>query len=178
MTETRSPWRAYLQLMRVPNVFTAVADVTMGFLFVSYRLERWPTYLMLVLASASLYLAGMVLNDVFDVEQDRRERPARPIPSGRVPIGPARRLGFALLASGVVSGWAAGLLGEVAEPWRVGGVATLLALLVVWYDATLKRTPFGPLAMGGCRLLNVLLGMTAARRCLVTPSGLASTRRS
>jgi hypothetical protein len=29
------------------------------------------------------------------------------------------------------------------------------------YDSWLKRTPIGPLAMGGCRFLNVMLGMNA-----------------
>jgi 4-hydroxybenzoate polyprenyltransferase len=33
---------------------------------------------------------------------------------------------------------------------------------VVLYDAVLKRTPLGPPAMGACRMLNVLLGMSAA----------------
>ena len=33
---------------------------------------------------------------------------------------------------------------------------------VVLYDGLLKRTPFGPLGMGACRLLNVLLGMSLA----------------
>jgi 4-hydroxybenzoate polyprenyltransferase len=35
-------------------------------------------------------------------------------------------------------------------------------VLIVSYDAVLKRTWLGPLAMGGCRALNVLLGMAAA----------------
>ena len=37
----------------------------------------------------------------------------------------------------------------------------VLALLIYAYDCILKRTP-GPLAMGGCRFLNVLLGMSAS----------------
>ena len=41
-------------------------------------------------------------------------------------------------------------------------IATLLAVIVVLYDAVLKRTFVGPLAMGSCRLLNVLLGMSVA----------------
>jgi 4-hydroxybenzoate polyprenyltransferase len=45
-----------------------------------------------------------------------------------------------------------------------GIVATLLALCVVLYDALLKPTPLGPLAMGSCRALNVMLGMSLAMR--------------
>ena len=44
---------------------------------------------------------------------------------------------------------------------RPGVVAALLAAAILFYDAWLKRTPLGPLAMGACRMLNVLLGMSA-----------------
>jgi hypothetical protein len=44
----------YLRLFRLPNVFTAMADVTMGFLFVQMRLHPWPVYAVLVLASVGL----------------------------------------------------------------------------------------------------------------------------
>ena len=43
-----------------------------------------------------------------------------------------------------------------------GLVASGLAALILAYDAWLKSTILAPLAMGGCRLLNVLLGMTGA----------------
>ena len=67
----------YLQLFRAPNVFTAIADVAMGFLVVSRSLEAWGEFLLLAVASAALYTAGMVLNDVFDFEVDQRQRPHR-----------------------------------------------------------------------------------------------------
>jgi 4-hydroxybenzoate polyprenyltransferase len=43
-----------------------------------------------------------------------------------------------------------------------GLVGSLLAGCAVLYDGFLKPTPLGPVAMGGCRVLNVLLGMSAA----------------
>ena len=164
MPENSATVYDYLRLFRLPNVFTALADVTMGFLFVHAGPKPAGVYLCLSAASALLYTAGMVLNDVWDVEQDRRERSSRPIASGRIAVRQARRVGFGLLLSGMVLGWAAGYLPlvEAEMRWRGGLVATLLALLVVLYDVLLKRTPLGPLAMGGCRLLNVLLGMSIA----------------
>jgi 4-hydroxybenzoate polyprenyltransferase len=106
----------------------------------------------------------MVLNDVFDIEQDRAERPQRPLPSGRISYAFARSLGFGMLLVGLLSGVIAGLLpsSEPVLTWRPGAVAGLLALCIVGYDAWLKRTPWGPVAMGGCRFLNVLLGMSVA----------------
>lgn len=41
---------------------------------------------LLIAASAALYLAGMVLNNVFDIELDRDEQPYRPLPSGRISL--------------------------------------------------------------------------------------------
>lgn len=152
-------FQAYLELLRLPNLFTAAADVVMGFLVTHELIESQEGWLLGMLAAASmlLYAGGVVLNDVFDFQVDAEERPARPLPSGRVSLDAARRLGWTLLLVGVALGWGAGLLNQGVWP---GAVASLLAACVVLYDGFLKRTPFGPLGMGACRALNVLLGMS------------------
>lgn len=174
---------AYLQLLRLPNLFTAVADVAMGFLFVQaawFRdvgipltnqlrpIDKWMLGL-LAAASVMLYAAGVVLNDVFDVELDRQERPERPLPSGRVRLGTARTIGWGLLFGGAVVSWLVCVLAprfwrplEVQSilQFRPGVAGTLLAVTIVLYNAILKRTVTGPIGMGACRMLNVLLGMS------------------
>ncbi|HMC10603.1 MAG TPA: UbiA family prenyltransferase [Pirellulaceae bacterium] len=162
-----SPWLPYLRLMRLPNVFTAMADIAMGYLFVHHASTlpaNWPVLAVLIAASSLIYTAGMVLNDVYDIEVDRQERPFRPLPSGQISLGFALRLGYLLLICGVLLGTAAGWLeeGNKASHWRSGIVAVVLALAVIAYDAWLKHTPLGPLGMGLCRMLNALLGMSAA----------------
>jgi 4-hydroxybenzoate polyprenyltransferase len=156
--------RPFAQLVRLPNVFTALADIALAAL-ATHALKvpaQWPAFLLLCLASACLYCGGMVWNDFFDVEQDKRERPFRPIPSGRVPRRTAALLGAALLAAGVafaaISGWAHG------EGYRSAAavVAVVLVGAILLYDGWLKRTWAGPVAMGTCRFLNVLLGLTVA----------------
>lgn len=155
--------RTYLQLLRGPNVFTAFADVLVGYFVTHEVLEPSLALFALLAASGCLYLAGMVLNDVFDRDVDAAERPARPIPSGRVALGTARRLGWGLLVGGVLSAGASCFFAraESFTYWPIV-VAAALAALIVGYNVYLKRTPLGPLAMGGCRALNVLLGMSAA----------------
>jgi 4-hydroxybenzoate polyprenyltransferase len=113
---------------------------------------------LLLLASACLYSGGMVWNDLFDVEQDRQERPFRPLPSGRVRPREALRLGAGLLAAGVLL---AGLAGWLESPgrWTPFVLALLLSAAILLYDGWLKRTWAGPLGMGACRFLNVLLGL-------------------
>jgi len=160
-----SAFHSYLELMRLPNVFTAVADVAMGFLFVQWGGTQWTpapwdfaTLATLIAASSLLYTAGVALNDVFDLELDRQERPERPIPSGRVSLDAARRLGWRLLVLGVATGTGAVFF---TGHLRSGVVAAILATAILLYDAWLKRTPLGPIAMGACRMLNVMLGMSA-----------------
>ncbi len=156
----------YLRLFRLPNVFTAIADVTMGFLFVRGSLDPLSVYLCLVVASSLLYTAGMVLNDVCDFAQDLDERPHRPIPSGQIPVKWATWLGCEMLFVGVGLAWLSGYLitgnDAVAIGWRGGAVATILVACIVLYDAWLKKTPLGPIGMGACRFFNVLLAMSVA----------------
>jgi 4-hydroxybenzoate polyprenyltransferase len=147
-----SALRTYAQLVRLPNLPTALADVCLGALATGALPRRWPHFLLLLLASGCLYCGGMVWNDFFDVEQDKRERPFRPIPSGRVTRRQAGWFGAGLLAAGVV--WAA-LAGAVLL-----GLALVAAILL--YDGWLKRTPAGPVAMGACRFLNVLLAVSVS----------------
>lgn len=153
----------YLQLVRLPNVFLAITDVLMGYLFSHAVLEPGDGSLLglLVVTSVLLYMAGMVLNDAFDADVDAQERPERPIPSGRISRPTARWIGWQFLAIGVITGWLVGIrVGDL----RPGIIASLLAGCVVLYDGFLKRLPIGPLGMGACRMLNVLLGMSLASR--------------
>lgn len=141
---------AYLQLLRLPTVFTAMADIVLGFVLTHRTLEPTSTFASLLLSSCGLYLAGMVFNDVFDRQQDALERAGRPIPSGRVSLSAAIALGTVLMLSGVVTAW----FGNFWSPY----VAISLVIAILSYDAFLKRTPIGPLSMGCCRFLNVMLG--------------------
>jgi len=103
-------------------------------------------------ASALLYMSGMVLNDCFDFNEDNRDRPSRPLPSGRIPIRTAWRLGWILMATGLV---VAGLVG-----FKQLVIALLLSALIILYNAYAKKTLFGTLVMGGCRYMNWLLGLS------------------
>lgn len=152
-----SDLKTLLQLCRLPNVFTAVSNIAGAYLLTHADLADWPTFALLVGSSACLYLAGMVLNDVYDVRQDAEERPFRPIPSGRIDIASARQFGWGLLAAGVL--FAAATSARLHSPAPLV-VAVLLAVCVWLYDGVLKATPAAPLVMGLCRMLNVLLGLS------------------
>lgn len=152
-------FRSYFELLRLPAVFTALADVMMGFLVTHGSLHPERNFALIALVSSLLYLSGMVLNDVFDVEVDAVERPHRPIPSGRVSLRAATILGAVLMGLGLL---VAAHISHHNNVQRPAFLAIALAACILLYDRWAKRTPLGPLAMGGCRTLNVLLGMSLA----------------
>lgn len=141
----------YLRLVRAPAVFSALGDPLAGALIAGGRIGAGRAAA-ISLAAGSTYLAGMALNDLADVEEDRRERPERPIPSGAVPVRNAALLGGALLAGGWAGATAAG----------AGRSGAALALSVAAYDFVLKRGALGPASMGACRALSMLTGAEAA----------------
>ena len=147
----------WLQLMRLPTVFTALSNILCGYLIThSFRVGDLPqqTDLWLLLASSfGLYLGGMVLNDVFDAKLDAVERPERPIPSGRISRKAAALFGGILMTTGVA---AASLVG-----FNSLLVAAMIVPCVLIYNGFLKSTIAAPLGMGTCRFLNVMLGASA-----------------
>ena len=146
-------FKAYLQLVRLPAVFSAWADIALGMLLAHdtlYYDDCLLPFALLLLTSTCLYWAGMTFNDVFDVEIDAKERPQRPIPSSRISKRAAIRLGCGLMLAGSVSALFAGRFSFL--------VAIILSIAVLAYDGWMKKTHFGPLAMGSCRFLNVMLG--------------------
>jgi 4-hydroxybenzoate polyprenyltransferase len=152
-------WLPYAQLLRLPNVFTAMADIGLAALVTGALPDQVVPFLCLLLASSCLYCSGMVWNDYFDFEQDLRERPFRPLPSYRVSTTAAFRLGVGLSLAGLAF---AGLACLRADGWYPGPLLIALILLgaIMSYNARLKRTNVGSINMGLCRFLNVSLGLT------------------
>jgi 4-hydroxybenzoate polyprenyltransferase len=152
-------WLPYARLLRLPNVFTAFADIAMGLCAtaaLSTTLDDsflWRGALLLI-ASGCLYCSGMVWNDYFDLEEDSRDRPGRPLPSKTISISTAVTIATFLMVVGI---------GCAALNSLPGGIiAGALAVAVLAYDARIKRTKFGPIGMALCRFLNVLLGLSLA----------------
>ena len=147
---------AYLQLVRLPNVVTAAADSLAGWLLVTGSLGAPSRWLPLVAASMVLYASGTMLNDVFDFE-DRPPGTTRPA----VAVGPG--LAGARPPGSAGWGWRWGRAWRLrAGRPRAACWPRVLALTILGYDAGVKRTWLGPVVMGACRGLNLLLGMSHA----------------
>jgi len=89
----------WLRLGRVSNLPTVWSNVLAGLALVG-ALEAEPSVLVAALALSIFYVGGMYLNDAFDRNIDRVERPTRPIPAGQVSARAVFTLGFAALAIG------------------------------------------------------------------------------
>ena len=91
----------YLELVRPVNCVMIGFAVIVG-AFVS-RPPAVPAAQLALGFLTGLFVCAysMAVNDVYDLEVDRVNRPERPIPSGRVPLEGAARLSYAMLAAGM-----------------------------------------------------------------------------
>lgn len=145
----------YIRLMRPANIITAIADILAGAVIVTGGLLSFEDFnlLWLILSTSGLYGGGVVLNDYFDAEIDRVERPERPIPSGE-----ATRKNVLLFGSSL---FFLGILAAFQVNFTAGLLAISITVFAVLYDAVTKEIDLlGPLNMGLCRGLNFLLGMS------------------
>lgn len=152
----------FARLARPANLPTAASDILAGIAIGLYLQnivalpfveENIGSVLALLFSSIFLYAGGVVFNDVFDAELDAVERPERSIPSGLIPLRQAIVWGVFLLTMGVLLAFICNALS--------GSIAIALTIAIVTYDAYFKKHGFlGPLNMGICRGLNLLLGMS------------------
>jgi 4-hydroxybenzoate polyprenyltransferase len=145
-----SPVGAWLELMRISNAPTVLSNVLAGIAVgLHARLSDiampFGTALAVGTGVLFVYVAGMVLNDAFDARTDARERPGRPIPSGRIGAAAARFAGFSMLLVGL------GMMAFASTetlPWAV-----MLGVSVVAYDVLHSFLPGSFVLMAACRAL-------------------------
>lgn len=153
---TRNP---YIRLLRPANIVTSVADALAGISIAGYfskdyvAISGLAPVLFACICSAALYAGGIVFNDVFDAPLDAVERPERPIPSGQVSLGKASLLALGYLIVGIIAGFLVNGL--------TGYLAVMIAGFVLLYDRFTKHNLLlGPITMGLCRGLNLLVGLS------------------
>jgi 4-hydroxybenzoate polyprenyltransferase len=162
--------RAWLNLARLSNLPTVWSNVAAGMtwgLLASDRMRpeetrAWAPVRMpldtllnegfvLMLAISALYVGGMVLNDAADARIDARERPDRPIPSGRVSRRSAGLVGGLLL----ILGWLL-CLPYARSPVTLP-LATALVVLIVLYNGLHRRVAAAVVLVALCRAAVALL---------------------
>jgi len=158
--------KQWLVLTRCSNLPTVWSNVISGWLLGMAAVIQTPTVVVpsalsgtlfiLLLGISLLYVAGMILNDVFDYEWDRTNRPERPLPSGLISRSKAKWAGTIILLLGLaLSAFSAG---------RFFKLTFLLTIFILWYDVAHKGNPLAPVVMGACRALLPIIGFMVATR--------------
>jgi len=149
----------FFRLLRPANIITSIADVLAGIAIAGYlqtvavqQMKCLPLFL-LSASSACLYAGGIIFNDVFDYKTDQVERPERVLPKGDLSSGFAIWAGIFFLGAGILFAF---LYSNLS-----GLIASLIAIAALVYDRYGKHLKImGPLNMGICRGLNLLLGLS------------------
>jgi len=126
----------YLELLRPKNCLMAAFAVLIGsFLYLKLDLLLvWTPVAFAVLAAFLITGAGNAINDYFDIEADKENRPKRPIPSGRVSRKGALAFSITLFVLGISLAAFTMVLAFA--------IAVVNSLLLVVYSWTLQHKTF------------------------------------
>jgi len=147
--------RAWLKIIRLPNLFTVIGDPLAGFFLACMAAPVSDLWRAGIAAAAALclYAGGLIGNDVADVLEDSEERPERPIPSGHIARNTAVMASTACAVGGVLL---AGVAGKTALV-----MAGLTQVAIMLYNGWLKRYAIpGAIMMGACRGGSLLIGVS------------------
>jgi len=146
---------ALIELTRPINMIITALTVWVGGILAGGRGFLLSETLILAAISAGLIAAGgNAVNDFFDEDIDRINRPNRPIPSGRVSYIVALIWGTLLMLSGIVLGFSLDL--------TLGIIALIVTLLLWLYSFWLKYTTLmGNFAVAFCGGLAFIYGAVA-----------------
>lgn len=144
-------FKDYLLLVRLPNLFTLPSNVLVGYFMVSsMTMTSYVQILLLVTISILLYCVGLILNDLCDYSIDKKERPDRPLASGKV----SRRAAIGLVVTFSTLALALSFIINITT----FVISSILLITIFGYDKILKKTRAGPFTIGAARVMNVLLG--------------------
>ncbi len=141
----------YFKLVRIPNIFTTVSNILLGYIFFT-SIDNFDYHVIfeLISISAFLYIGGMIQNDYFDIKIDEKERPARPLPSNKISKKNAVILIYLSFSSSLIISFIIG--------WYTLIITITMVTLIFLYNRLLKNTIWGCINMGIIRSLNVILG--------------------
>ncbi|RZD38327.1 MAG: hypothetical protein CXT78_15095 [Thaumarchaeota archaeon] len=146
-------FKEYLQLVRLPGIFTAFSNVLIGYFF-SFSFNSEVIFLPYLLAtSGMLFCSGMIFNDYFDYNLDKKERSFRPLPAGKISKQNALLIGFIFLILANISAFFLGFDSLI--------ISLILSCMILFYNLKLKSISFlGILNLSVIRMLNILLGFS------------------
>lgn len=153
--------RAYLSITRPLNSIMAAFAAWIGTIVAGAPLYPTNAVLLALLAVFLISSAGMAINDYFDAEIDKVNRPKRPLPSGKISKRAALAYALLLFSLGVGSAYFVN--------FNALAIAVLAAVLLFAYAAKLKKIlMIGHIATSLLVALTFIFGGVAAGNYLPT----------
>ncbi|MEW6686262.1 MAG: geranylgeranylglycerol-phosphate geranylgeranyltransferase [Candidatus Edwardsbacteria bacterium] len=148
--------QASLEIIRPVNAFLAVVSVVIGSIIAGGKGTE-PEVLRSAISVFFICGGGNILNDYFDFEIDKINRPNRPLPSGRLKKNSALALGILFFILGLLLSWWIN--------YGAVGIAVVAVVLLVIYSAVLKRIGLpGNIIVALAASLPFIYGGVAIRR--------------
>jgi len=176
---TRKYVRNWWDLSRGGNIIFGITTITLGALMMGVNYQESIVTLALHAFCISTFIAGwFAINDLLDIEVDRINHPARPLPSKNISEEAAKKYGYRMM---ILS--ATFLLGiifydetNIAEfAWVDSVIVWLIALLLMIvyeldgkpFNPSLKKRMFwGNLTIAGTISITILFGAAAINHAL------------
>lgn len=124
---------ALITILRPLNLLQATLAVVLTTAFLS-ELDQQNTLFLLIISVVCINGAGNIINDIYDIEIDRINRPHRPLPAGKMKISTARFYMFFLFSWGIFCSWLISF-----ETFAIAGL--LATPILIAYSAWFKRLP-------------------------------------
>jgi len=138
------PW---ITILRPLNLLQATLAVVLTTAFLG-EMEELGILMLLILSVTTINAGGNIINDIYDLEIDRINRPERPLPSGTMSVLQARIYLIFLFAAGVLFSWFISI-----ETFIIAGPISIPTLIA--YSACFKRQP-----LIGNLIVSFMLGLT------------------
>ncbi len=138
---------SFLTILRPLNLLQGALAVVITTAFLG-EMEQLNILILLILSVITINGGGNIINDIYDLEIDRINRPDRPLPAGDMTVSQARIYLIVLFAAGVLFSWFISL-----ETFLIAGPLSIPILFA--YSARLKRQP-----LVGNLAVSFMLGLT------------------
>jgi len=123
--------KAYFQLIRIHNVVGSAISAFMGFVVASNWSINPIKLVVSMLVVALVAAGGYVINDIYDIEIDRINKPYRPLPSGKISIRKAFIITWSTFIIGALFSAILGVYPFI--------LALVTIILLVFYAKKLKK---------------------------------------
>ncbi|MDD8019402.1 MAG: geranylgeranylglycerol-phosphate geranylgeranyltransferase, partial [Bacteroidota bacterium] len=133
--------KQYIALLRPSNFVITALSIFVSCILAGGTKAQFLQMMFASLGGALIGGGGMVINDIFDIEIDKINKPNRPLPSGAV-----TKFDAALFYAGLT---VAGLMMSYSASWSAFLIAIFAVPTIFFYSYIFKSTPlFGNLIVG------------------------------